>query len=723
MITHSGDTSNLILDPDLDSYYLMDVTLLTLPQMEERLQQIAADVEQIVQRGSLSTNDQVRLAKSAALLREADWTRAAASARTALNEDRNFYGVSPTLVPAVHEHLARCEQSSAQLLLRLEGLASTRGLPRFDLEAFRSELAQLDDELYAFHARAFDEEDALLAIRIAHFRRSLHTGYLLAGLSVALSSLLAFLLASNVVRRVRQISLATEAFARGDMSARVGQAGADELGDLAGSFDVMADHIRTLTADLENRVVRRTEELTRRNQEFKLILDNAHEGMLTTDLSGRMSSERSAIVDRWFGTPGPNVPSFEFLAGDNAKLAKLLELGFAEIKEGLMPLEVLLNQLPQRMRRDGRDFRLSYQPIREQDEIVRVLVVVSDMTGELAGRRAAADQQEALRIFQACQRDRSGFLEFLSDARSLVRRLQDGSESPAETRRALHTLKGNCSLFGVSNLAELCHELENNLAETGEGMTSADRERLSEGFSRLAATVHELTGELRSRSIEVTEEEFSRLVEAVTLGAERDHLLRWLAAWKLEPASHRLERFAAHARGYAERIDKRIGVSVQSEDVRLCAQTWAPVWSSMTHLIRNAIDHGLETVDERTELGKPPVGELVLRTAVSDGRTLIEVRDDGRGVQWDRVREKARQRNLPANTPEELVEALFADGLSTRETVTEISGRGVGMSAVREAVLGLGGVIEVESQPGQGTTIRCSFPHSLTQAASAPAAP
>jgi two-component system chemotaxis sensor kinase CheA len=436
--------------------------------------------------------------------------------------------------------------------------------------------------------------------------------------------------------------------------------------------------------------------------------------MLTTDLSGRMSSERSAILDRWFGVPGPETRCFEFLAGADTRLARSLELGFDELKDDLMPLDVLLNQLPQRLRRDGRDFRLSYQPIREQDVVVRLLVVISDITGELAGRRAAADQQEALRIFQACQRDRGGFLEFLSDASSLMQRLQDGSASPGDTRRALHTLKGNCSLFGVSNLAELCHDLEDKMAETGEGMTSADRERLNEGFSRLAATVHELTGELSSRHIEVTEEELGKLVEAVTLGAARAELLRSISTWKLEPASRRLERFAAHARGYAERIDKRVGVSVDSENVRLCAQTWAPVWSSMTHLIRNAIDHGLETVDERVERGKPPVGELVLRTTVSNGRTSIEVRDDGRGVQWDRVREKARERNLPANTREELVEALFADGLSTRETVTELSGRGVGMSAVREAVRGLGGVIEVESQFGQGTTIRCSFPHSAT---------
>src|SRR5882672_2613598 len=96
MITHVGDESNLILDPDLDSYYLMDVTLLALPQMQDRLRQIATDVEARVDSSQLGSEDQTQLATLAAFLREADWERVAASTNTAFNEDRNFQGTSPT---------------------------------------------------------------------------------------------------------------------------------------------------------------------------------------------------------------------------------------------------------------------------------------------------------------------------------------------------------------------------------------------------------------------------------------------------------------------------------------------------------------------------------------------------------------------------------------------------------------------------------------------------
>jgi two-component system chemotaxis sensor kinase CheA len=122
------------------------------------------------------------------------------------------------------------------------------------------------------------------------------------------------------------------------------------------------------------------------------------------------------------------------------------------------------------------------------------------------------------------------------------------------------------------------------------------------------------------------------------------------------------------------------------------------------------VDHGAETPSERLELGKAPEASITLRTVMRGDRFTVEIEDDGRGVDWDRVREKAEAQGLPCQTKEDVAMALFTDGLSTREDVTDLSGRGVGMGALKAATEALGGVINVESTQGAGTVIAMSFP-------------
>jgi two-component system chemotaxis sensor kinase CheA len=713
MITHAGDCSNLILDPDLDSYYLMDVTLLALPQMEDRLQQVAVDVDRLALGRKLDMNDKIELAKSAGFLEEADWDRIEASASTALNEDANFHGSSATLAPVTRHHLRLGAAATQAVVERLRSLTQAESMAPIDLDGFRSDLDRLETELYSFHRDAFDQEDILIGLRTHDFQRSLQQGFALAGLSVLASALLAFLLASNIVRRLLRISATTDAFARGDMAARVGNAGGDEIGDLAVSFDGLASRVGSLTGNLERLVDERTRELSQRNREFALILDNAHDGMLTVDLFGKLSQERSAIVETWFGAPAKGATLAEYLARDNGTLASMIDLGLGELRDDILPREVVLAQLPQLMQRGGRHFGLSYSPIVENETLTRLLVIIADISAEIESRHATALQQETLRIFQACQADRAGFLDFFMEARELVERVCAGGRRPSlELRRAVHTLKGNCGLTGLLTLSELCHRLESDMDETGGVIPERGIEQLRRTWDELSATVMQLVGEDARRKLEIGDEEYAAIIEAIAAGAPRVEILGAIAQWKLEPASRRLGRLAEQARALAQRLRKSVEVKVEASHVRLCADDWAPFWGTLVHAIRNAVDHGLEASDERALQGKPGVGTISLRASTARGRLSIEVSDDGRGIAWDRVAARASALNLPHGSRAELVEALFADGLSTREAVNETSGRGVGMSAIRETCHSLGGRIEVESEPGEGTTIRFSFPES-----------
>jgi two-component system chemotaxis sensor kinase CheA len=130
----------------------------------------------------------------------------------------------------------------------------------------------------------------------------------------------------------------------------------------------------------------------------------------------------------------------------------------------------------------------------------------------------------------------------------------------------------------------------------------------------------------------------------------------------------------------------------------------------MVHAVRNAVDHGIETAAEREAAGKSPTAKLTLAATRQSGRLVITMSDDGRGVDWEALRAKAARSGLPSTTETELKEALFADGVSTREHANEMSGRGVGLGALRATVVRLGGTVDVWSEPGAGTTFTFAFP-------------
>jgi len=164
----------------------------------------------------------------------------------------------------------------------------------------------------------------------------------------------------------------------------------------------------------------------------------------------------------------------------------------------------------------------------------------------------------------------------------------------------------------------------------------------------------------------------------------------------------------------AQRLGKgslRIEVNAQG-DVRFDREKWAGFWAAFIHPIRNALDHGIEAPAEREAAGKPVDGKLSIAVRGDAQSITVELVDDGRGIDFEKVRAKASALGLPHATEAQLTEALFHEGFTTSNLATEFSGRGIGMSALREAARGLGGVVSIASKPGQGTALRVRFPAS-----------
>jgi two-component system chemotaxis sensor kinase CheA len=133
----------------------------------------------------------------------------------------------------------------------------------------------------------------------------------------------------------------------------------------------------------------------------------------------------------------------------------------------------------------------------------------------------------------------------------------------------------------------------------------------------------------------------------------------------------------------------------------------------MVHVLRNIADHGLETTWERERAGKPQRANVWMSARVEADRLRLSFRDDGRGVDWERVSARARERGLAASTREELCAALLRHGFSTLDSPSALSGRGAGLSAVASEVAALAGTLTLTSEPEQGTTLIIDLPSAL----------
>ncbi len=170
------------------------------------------------------------------------------------------------------------------------------------------------------------------------------------------------------------------------------------------------------------------------------------------------------------------------------------------------------------------------------------------------------------------------------------------------------------------------------------------------------------------------------------------------------------------AREIARRSGKQIEVEIAGAELELDRSILDRLSDPLVHLVRNAVDHGNESPGERVAQGKPELGRIAIDARRDKGNVCIEVRDDGAGIDLERLRARAVEsgflhRDLAADlTPAQIAALVFQPGLSTAQAVTEISGRGVGMDAVRTTVEALGGSVEIETQRGRGTTTRLRVP-------------
>ena len=262
--------------------------------------------------------------------------------------------------------------------------------------------------------------------------------------------------------------------------------------------------------------------------------------------------------------------------------------------------------------------------------------------------------------------------------------------------RSLHTFKGSARMAGAMRLGDQIHQMEDRVGAAGTAHTSAFREGMQNHLARIGGMVDQLRGGIAPN------------VSAAAEGVDQRVAFASIS-----------KRLYRTVRQTGKELGKKVNLELHGSEVQLDRGMLEKMTAPLEHMLRNAIDHGLERAEERRNKGKPPVGDIRLSLRQENNELIFEFSDDGAGLDIARLRQKAVEQGIlqvdEAVSESQIMQLIFATGLSTAGKVTEVSGRGVGMDVVYSEIAALGGRIDISSERGKGTCFVIRLPLFMAQ--------
>lgn len=504
----------------------------------------------------------------------------------------------------------------------------------------------------------------------------------------------------------------------------------DELGTLGQSFE-MARVALVLSFT----------ELNKSKETIRSLLDNSGEGFLSFDKSFLVDPVYSRECEHIFNQAIAGEEICGLLLPEDEYARKQLERNFAAIFDFIhdaLKTEVFLELLPEEFKLNQRCYKAVYKLLPEGQIIMRL----SDITAEKALEVKLQEEQDRLRFLVSVVQMQKDYFESVSGFETFLEEEFDNiaksdlsqEEKVARIYRKIHTFKGTFAQLDSPGLPGILHQIEDTISSYMDGGMREDTlERIREllrtspckvKLEEEIGIIRIMLGEefIRSKgNISIPEDELKYLEQKIMnlykqdpadarINDELTELLQRLRRLRYVPLSTLLETYPKMVEQTASRLGKEIREFFieGGGDIYVNPDVYRPFTNTLIHLFRNAIDHGIETPDERLEAGKSEVGRITCVIEQDQEQCHITIRDDGRGIDPEALKAKAEQ--LGIQWFGNLYEVIFEDSFSTKETVSELSGRGVGLAALKAELLKLGGSIEVDSEVGKGSTFTVHLP-------------
>ena len=468
-----------------------------------------------------------------------------------------------------------------------------------------------------------------------------------------------------------------------------------------------------------------------RTKEISDILDNVAFGMFIANKELIVQPGYSRSCREFFNLVesdqlnGRSLPELLNLSGrDRENFEGLYE----QIFDGHGLEDFAISQLPTRFEcikgTELKTYGLVGSIIRDNaKKVTAVMFCISDETSLVQAEADVRRSQSLLKILSERGRFKIFADEIHSTFKELRRSLTEKAASDENARKLLHTMKGGFGVYGLSDLVHDTHRAESTVP-----LRLSEIDQLEQSFRNLIDSNAQLLNleygsAVANSSVEIEKEQILKVLRSLSSNSgDKDAALctvrDFLETSLMPSAGELIGPIDALASQLAGRFGKRIKFEASGLNLKV-PQSLRPLFATLPHLVRNSLDHGIEPAARRG--AKPAVAALRLKVEQTAHGLVIHFSDDGAGIQTEAVRKKAIAKGVvdatraATMTAAAINELIFEAGLSTASAVNDVSGRGIGMAAVKEEAERLGGRVTVTSTAGQGTTIQITVPLQSTQ--------
>jgi two-component system chemotaxis sensor kinase CheA len=502
--------------------------------------------------------------------------------------------------------------------------------------------------------------------------------------------------------------------------------------------------LKGINDNLEHIVSERTLQLRQKTNDIQTMLQNMPQGILTLVDGGVVHPEYSAYLEEIFETKDiAGRKSMDLLFSNTNLGADILSqvdaIAGACIGEDMMNFEfnshLMVTEFEKTMPSGKvKALELSWSPIpNESDVVEKLMICVRDVTElKLLAAEAGQQRRELEMIGQVLSVNQEKFHEFIDSALAFVGENKDlieranGKEAGVISHlfRNMHTIKGNARTYGLLQLANIVHEAEQTYDDMRKGdAVEWDSTHL---LAQLQATQVAIDEYAKINEVKLGRKGPGRRggvdkflmvqkdhIDSLVQGFDRldrnnpsavNDVLRQVQSTLRQIGTEKIADTLAGVMDSLPSLARELGkespqITIKDNGILVKNQIADLLKNVFMHLLRNSMDHGIESAEKRVAQGKTPVGHINLELSVKDGKMIFSLRDDGRGLAVGIIRRKAVESGLITEdeviSQEAVAQLIFESGFSTAEQVTEISGRGVGMDAVKGFVQREGGTIEL----------------------------
>lgn len=595
-------------------------------------------------------------------------------------------------------------------------------------------------------------------------RKTVGYGLILLGFAFGVSVLLAL----NITRPLKRLVDQTELVSQGEFEQVELVESSDEIGVLGLSISKMSQQIlllldqkqeiidelvdakgelQTYSENLEILVKERTEDLNKSNKFIQSIINSLDEGLFVIDDQGNCSETYTTACERLFDM-SPRNKNFQTLlryvpdSEEEETLLKWLEMVY-DAKLDFDSLRALGPKGIDIKNNEGeiRNLSFTYFPMNDEfGDIKNITVVATDITKEVEANKNFQRKESEVDMILKILNSRKNFINFLDASKHMIKDLIEELDKNVidldKIKMSLHTMKGSFGTYSVLPIHDYCHHFETELAVAEKEIRFRNdwyeflkprMEKLNSEFLEFCTIASRIVGFDVHKENTYQRISNDRLEEFASLIRKNGHL-KLYSKFRYEFV---YSQFSGHFRQYydlvfelAARLGKKMKpLKFTNPTVRIDELQYRGFLGSLIHIFRNILDHAIEMPYDRVKFDKEEEGLITIDSRIVErhGRPYfrMSITDDGRGIDPKMIRERViqKQLNIPHEemTDEEMLYVIFSQEFSSRDVITELSGRGVGLSAVKDEVQKLGGEIEIKTKVLVGTSFIFYLPYKILE--------